>query len=250
MTVFDGAYAFNSDLSKWQTDKVSDMAFMFSAASAFNVDLSKWKVDKLTATKMTDMFKNAKAFNQKTTLDIAWEASNPSVYPGTNMFTGTCSEDLNCGKCSKKNTDSNSAVTCSSETQPAKDSSTACIFCLNDAYECCTRKLPNGNGEFEVAKRTGNTLNRIVDDWLDANKRPAIEAIYGSIGDWDVSAVTNFAYLFWHKRTFIADISKWNVSAAESLQSMFANGGDTKGIFNGDLSEWQTSRVVTLEAST
>ena len=48
MTVFDGAYAFNSDLSKWQTDKVSDMAFMFSAASAFNVDLSKWKVDKLT----------------------------------------------------------------------------------------------------------------------------------------------------------------------------------------------------------
>ena len=78
-------------------------------------------------------------------------------------------------------------------------------------------QLPNGNGELSAAKRTGNTINRIVDDWLDTNKRPGIEATYGPIGDWEVSLVTNFKSLFYTKRTFNADISKWNVAAAENM---------------------------------
>ena len=79
-------------------------------------------------------------------------------------------------------------------------------------------QLPNGNGEYEAAKRTGNTINRIVDDWLDTNKRPGIEATYGPIGDWEVSLVQNFKYLFWYKTRFNADISKWNVAAAENME--------------------------------
>ena len=77
-------------------------------------------------------------------------------------------------------------------------------------------QLPNGNGEFSSG-RTGNTINRIVDDWLDTNKRPGIEATYGPIGDWEVSSVQNFQNLFYTKDTFNADISKWNVAAAENM---------------------------------
>ena len=110
MAVFYQAYAFNGDLSKWQTNRVTDMLYTFQ---------------------------DARSFNHKTTLDIAWEANNPSVYPGNMMFDATCSSDPNCGKCSSKNTDG-AAVTCSSNTQPAKPSSTVCIFCRDDGSECCT----------------------------------------------------------------------------------------------------------------
>ena len=80
-------------------------------------------------------------------------------------------------------------------------------------------QLPNGNGAHLAASRTGNTINRIVDDWLDTNKRPGIEVTYGPIGDWDVLLVQNFKYLFCLKTTFNADISKWNVAAAENMES-------------------------------
>ena len=83
-------------------------------------------------------------------------------------------------------------------------------------------KLPDGNGK--PADRTGNTLNRIVDDWLDAGTRSAIEATYGPMGEWDVSEVTNFKYLFYGERggnekkaTFNIDISNWNVAAAVDM---------------------------------
>ena len=86
-------------------------------------------------------------------------------------------------------------------------------------------KLPNGNGEISVTQRTGDTLNRIVDDWLDAGTRSAIEATYGPMGEWDVSEVTNFRYLFYNKVTywdagylFNIDISNWNVAAAVDMQ--------------------------------
>jgi surface protein len=75
MAVFDNARAFNGDLSKWQTSRVTNMDYTFF---------------------------DAKSFNHKTTLDIAWEANNPSVYPGTEMFLDTCSLDPDCGKCGKK----------------------------------------------------------------------------------------------------------------------------------------------------
>ena len=93
-----------------------------------------------------------------------------------------------------------------------------------DTFYGCVKKLPNGNGLPEVWRRTGDTLNRIVDDWLDATKSTGIEAIYGPIGQWDVSEVTNFRYLFSgigaeneKKASFNIDISNWNVAAAVDM---------------------------------
>ena len=80
-------------------------------------------------------------------------------------------------------------------------------------------KLPDGNGGANAYERTEETLNRVVDDWLETDKRPGIERKYGPIGDWDVSSVKNFKYLFNSKGTFNADISKWNVAAAENMES-------------------------------
>ena len=69
-------------------------------------------------------------------------------------------------------------------------------------------------------------MNRIVDDWLAAGaKRSDVDEKYGPIGQWDVSEVTNFRYLFYNKVTywdagylFNIDISNWNVAAAVDMQ--------------------------------
>merc|ERR1712072_675531 len=41
---------FNSDLSKWDVSKVTDMSGMFASATSFNNDLSKWEVSNGTMT--------------------------------------------------------------------------------------------------------------------------------------------------------------------------------------------------------
>jgi len=93
------------------------------------------------------------------------------------------------------------------------------VLVQNDETSCF-EKLPNGDGEHIAASRSSGTLGRIVDDWLtDGAARSNVEDQYGLIEDWDVSAVANFKHLFYGKDTFNADISKWDVTAAESLHS-------------------------------
>ena len=46
--MFWDASSFNSDLSQWQTGKVTDMGGMFNWASSFNSDLSQWQTGKVT----------------------------------------------------------------------------------------------------------------------------------------------------------------------------------------------------------
>jgi surface protein len=59
--VFERAYVFNGDLSKWQTSAVTSMYATFRLAKAFNGDLSKWQTNAVT--KMRQTFDNAYAFN-------------------------------------------------------------------------------------------------------------------------------------------------------------------------------------------
>jgi len=91
---------------------------------------------------------------------------------------------------------------------------------------------------------------------------------YGSIGEWDVSAVTNMEWLFefcscnppisnWNvgavetfsgmfsgAATFNQDLSKWNVTNSEDFSRMF-RGADA---FNQDLSEWDVSNGQSFDS--
>ena len=101
-------------------------------------------------------------------------------------------------------------------------------------------KLPNGNGKHVAldnwdggkSARVGNTLERIIDDYLqdyrgDAGKivsKPAtaktkseIVSEYGPIEDWDVSEVTNMDYAFCYKKLFEGDLSRWDVSRVTKM---------------------------------
>ena len=59
--MFSLAYVFNSDLSKWSTSKVTDLASTFMYTKLFTSDLSKWDVSKVKD--MTETFEDAAEFN-------------------------------------------------------------------------------------------------------------------------------------------------------------------------------------------
>ena len=104
-----------------------------------------------------------------------------------------------------------------------------CFMDVADAYE----KLPNGNGKYIAADRSGDTLGRIIDDLLQdyrgsngnivskpsaAQTTAEIVEKYGPVKDWDMSEVTNMHFAFWNKRTFVGDISKWDMSGVTTMQ--------------------------------
>ena len=79
--MFESAYEFNQDLSKWGVSAVTNMEAMFYDASTFNQDLSKWDVSAVT--NMETMFRLAAAFNQ----DLSkWDVSAVTNMEG--MFYG------------------------------------------------------------------------------------------------------------------------------------------------------------------
>jgi len=172
----------------------------------------------------------------------------------SNPFLGLESDALRCSPCP-------STITPTTEENDEISCNGACPegMVYLDTYYGCVRQLPDGNGKCALAGRTGDTLNGIVDNWLDtsteqndsgsAPTRLYIENIYGPIASWDVSFVTNFYCLFNGvedenvlKRTFNADISKWNVANAINMRQMF-NGA---AAFNGDLSAWSTGKVTQM----
>ncbi len=64
-----------------------------------------------------------------------------------------------------------------------------------------------------------------------------------SIGTWNTSAVTNMSQLFFGASSFNQQIGTWNTSAVTTMQQMFQ--GATS--FNQDISSWNTSSVTTMQ---
>ena len=45
---FGGKSTFDGDISKWNTEKVTNMYYMFESASAFNQDIGSWNTAQVT----------------------------------------------------------------------------------------------------------------------------------------------------------------------------------------------------------
>jgi hypothetical protein len=95
-------------------------------------------------------------------------------------------------------------------------------------------------GALAVTPLTDGNIKLAATAWIDS---PAAAAsTYGAISEWDVSAVTNMAALFYQKPTFNADIGKWNVASVANMRSAF-NGA---AAFNRDIGKWNVASVATL----
>ncbi|MFM8451067.1 MAG: BspA family leucine-rich repeat surface protein, partial [Haliscomenobacter sp.] len=69
--MFEGAYAFNQDISGWDVSNVTNMNALFAFATSFNQDISSWDVSNVTSMYYTFAF--AGAFNQNIS---SWDVSN------------------------------------------------------------------------------------------------------------------------------------------------------------------------------
>eukprot|EP01042_Synura_sphagnicola_P021003 gene21003-biopygen20555 len=113
---------------------------------------------------------------------------------------------------------------------------------------------------------TDALIHGAVAMWCSAQRSDAM-LIYGPIGDWDVSSVTNLDGLFAGQRDFNDDVSRWDVSHVTSMTRLFygaeafnqpleswdvANVTNMLGVFDGavvfnqPLAAWRTGRVTTL----
>ena len=63
-----------------------------------------------------------------------------------------------------------------------------------------------------------------------------------ALSDWDVSRVTNMHGMFASALYFNQDLSKWDVSRVTNMRGMFDNAVS----FNQDLSKWDVSRVTDM----
>ena len=61
---------------------------------------------------------------------------------------------------------------------------------------------------------------------------------YGDINTWDVSAITDFSYLFHGANYFNDDIGDWDVSNGRTFERMFYQAIN----FNQDISSWDVSK--------
>ncbi|CAL6386991.1 unnamed protein product [Bathycoccus prasinos] len=68
---------------------------------------------------------------------------------------------------------------------------------------------------------------------------------YGTITEWFVQDVTNFASAFYNASQFIGNISKWNTASATSMNDMFSGAS----LFNQDIGSWNTSQVTSMRST-
>ena len=97
---------------------------------------------------------------------------------------------------------------------------------------------------------TDSTIRTAVHHWLnDASKA---ELLYGHISAWDTSQVTDFSLLFcarsdWSEChgnaiNFNEPLNDWDTSAATTMARMFYLASS----FNQNLDNWDTSSVTTM----
>ena len=102
--------------------------------------------------------------------------------------------------------------------------------------------LPLAAVSAQASFRSRDALRDAVNLWC-SNSTTARQ-IYGAIGRWDVSKVTNMNLLFNDKFTFNEDISRWDVSRVVSMNHMF----DNAQAFDVDISSWDVSHVEEMYA--
>jgi len=114
----------------------------------------------------------------------------------------------------------------------ALDTSSCPNIAVHDSFEA------QNPSRWEYTYSAKTYLSQAVAQW-SSNATSARER-FGPISAWDVTAVTNMAYLFYGRSGFDEDINAWDVSKVTNMHKMF----DGANRFNQPLGSWQVGQVT------
>ena len=220
--LFDNNSAFNSDISSWDTSRVTLMNRMFSqmnlTGTEFNQPISSWNTSSVT--NMSFMFYGAKKFNQPIGF---WNTS--SVTNMGYMFFYASIFNQNIG---------------------SWDTSS-----VNAGGMCMM---------FYWAENFNNGGNASIGNWNTSNVTDMCSMFDGAkkfnqpIGYWNTSSVTNMDTMFGDARAFDQDIgyypsvstTAWNTANVTTMKKMFYWAENFNNGGNASIGNWNTSKVTDM----
>ena len=224
--MFDGAIAFNQDISGWNTSNVTEMQFMFFGASSFNQSLAAWNVSNVT--NMAYMFGEASSFNQSL---AAWNVSR--VTRMSYMFVSAISFNQ-----------SLAAWNVSRVTYMSSMFNGASSF--NQSLDSWDVSSVTG---MALMFRNASAFNQSLAAWNVSNVTNMESMFEGassfnqSLAAWDVSRVTNMSLMFKNASAFNQSLAAWNVSNVTNMTSMLGNTSLSTANYDAMLNGWASSSV-------
>jgi surface protein len=193
--MFENAHAYDgSGISGWGVDQVTDMFRMFAWTQNFNADLSGWNT--IRVTNMAEMFRDSIYNNDLSSWNVGHVTTFAYMFHKARLFQG--------GDLSKWD---------------LKDATSLnYMFSLADVFD-------------------GN-----VSTWITENSKVTTMSymfqqcmLFKGVGlpTWNTGTVSNLQGLFDHNYVLNADLSKWDVSEATTMDVMFR----LAKVFNSDISK-------------
>ena len=240
--LFSGDYGlnkFNGDISKWNTENVTNMRSMF-AFSEFNGNINDWDTGRVT--NMNTMFYKNKAFNG----DISeWNTS--SVRAMYAMFEDSAFNNKSIGNWNVNNVEDmgnmlkNSPIDLGKGKELTKENFKE--YMSKDENKTEYKYQPKTKEELVEA------IKKEIYEVQGTEEEPNWEADLNNI---DTSLIEDMSHLFSKEdKSFIGyglykfngDISKWNTSKVENMAEMFKNSK-----FNQPIGEWDVSNVKIMNS--
>lgn len=232
--------------------EVTDMSEMFSNAKIFDQDISSWDVSSVTD--MSKVFYTALNFNQ----DIgSWDVSSATNMKSMFFRAYDFNQDISSWKVSSVTDMSYMFFDADNFNQDLNSWDTSSVTDIS--YIFYEADGFNQNiGSWDVSKvanmswafASADSFNQELNDWDVSSVADMSNIFYGAksfnqnIQNWDVSSVSDMSLLFYEADSFNQDISNWDVSSVADMRSMFA-GAD---LFNQDIGSWNVSSVVNMRS--
>lgn len=270
--MFNGATAFNQDISNWDVSSVTIMGATFIDASSFNQDISGWDVSSVTD--MSNMFFGASVFNQPIG---GWNVSSVTNMTGMFWRATNFDQDISGWDVSAV-TNMSSMFGLSGFNQPIGGWDVSSVTTMRGMFNSAIfeqdisgwvvssvtdmANMFDNNSDFNIdisgwdvssvttmSRMFRNTpFNQNISNWVVSSVSNMEGMFWGAtsfnqpIGNWNVSLVANMSQMFSNASTFNQDIGNWNVSSVSSMVNMF-NGATA---FNQAIGNWDVSSVTNM----
>jgi surface protein len=240
--VFEGATAFNQDISSWNVSSVGNMSNMFNGATAFNQDISGWAFTLVA--NMSNMFKNATAFNQNIN---SWVL--PAVNNMLSMFEGAAA--FNNGGAPGTSTNPLTWINQTSGVTSIIYMFKNAVAFNQDISSWNVSSVPDLTGMFEGATAfnnggvaltwsagTGTSFVTATTDMFNG-----ATAFDQDISSWNVSGVLFLSRMFQGATAFNQPIGSLNVGTTTIFMNDMFLGATA---FDQDISSWNVSGVTNM----